>query len=99
MPIFELVPQQEAEMKSATGPRSKIMREYLGYVEQVGPGKAGKLQPSEGETVGAVRRRIGAAARRAGKDLVIKRVGDEVYFWKAGGEVPRRGRGRPRKDQ
>ena len=99
MPNFELVPQQEAEMRSATGPRAKIMKEYLSYVEQVGPSKAGKLQPLEGETVGAVRRRIGAAARRAGKDWVIKRVGDEVYFWKAGGEVPRRGRGRPRKDQ
>lgn len=95
MPKFELMSQTEAELRSATGPRAAIAREYVAYIEQLGPRKAGKLEVSEGETAGAVRRRIGAAAKLSGKDVVIKRVGDSVYFWlRSGG--PRRP-GRPRK--
>ena len=61
-------------------------------------GQAGKFQSSEGESALAMRRRLNAAAKLTGKDLVIKRAGEEVYFWeeskKSGG---RRRRGRPRK--
>ena len=98
MPKFELVSLSDAEMKSATGKRAEIMREYLGYIEQLPGGKAGRLQAGQGESAGAVRRRLGAAARLAGKDLVIKRAGDEVYFWTRtrSGNTSRR-RGRPRK--
>ena len=82
-------------MKSATGKRAQMMAEYVGFIERLQEGQAGKLQPDEGETVVAVRRRLGAAANLAGKDLVMKRAGDEIYFW-----LPRPGerpRGRPRK--
>ena len=95
MPTFELVTVEEVAMKTTPGKRAKILEEYLGYVEQLKSGQAGKLQPSEGETTTAVRRRIGAAAKLVGKDLVIKRVGDDVYFWEP--EGARRRRGRPRK--
>ena len=93
MPTFELVPQAEAEVTSATGKRAEITREYLGYVEQLRPGKAGKLQAAEGETASAVRRRLGAAAKLSGRSIVIKRVGEDIYFW---GKFAGR-RGRPRK--
>ena len=81
MAKFEMVPQAEAEIKSATGKRAEVLSEYLGYIEKLETGQAGKLEASEGETIGAVRRRIGAAAKLAGKDMVIKRVGPEIYFW------------------
>ncbi len=99
MPRFELVSVQEALAKSASGKRAKILREYLGYIEQLAAGQAGRLQVTEGETVATIRRRLGAAAKFGGKDLVIKRVGDEVYFWvqaQGTGTAGRR-RGRPRK--
>ena len=92
MPTFKVVSQQEAELRAATGRRAEITREYLGYVNQLGPGQAGCLRPSEDETIAAVRRRLGTAAKLGGKDLTIKRVGDEIYFW-----AKTRRRGRPRK--
>jgi hypothetical protein len=85
----------EAKAKSATGKRALILQEYLGYIEQLEQGKACKLTPGEGESVGMVRRRLGAAAKAFGEDVVIKRAGDEVYFWLKG--TPRQRRGRPRK--
>ena len=81
MPKFELVPVHEAVLKTATGKRAQINKEYLGYIERLEEGKAGKLSAAAGESGGAVRRRLGQAARLAGKDLVIKRSGDDVLFW------------------
>ena len=95
MPNFEMVSLAEAEMKSATGRRAEITREYLGYIDQLQRGEAGRLEASEGESISAVRRRLGAAAKVAGKELVIKRRGDEIYFWVR----PGKRRGRPPKQQ
>ena len=91
MAKFELVPRADAEIQSATGKRADILREYLGYLEQLGGDQAGKLEAGEGETPSAVRRRLGAAAKVAGKELVIRRSGDDIYFWVKGR------RSRPRK--
>ncbi len=94
MPRFETVPVNEALVKTASRQQAEILKEYLAYIEQLKRGEAGKLQAAEGETVKAVSRRLGTAAKLSGKDLVIKRTGDEVYFW-----VKERGtrRGRPRR--
>ena len=97
MPKFELVSLADAEVNSASGKRAEILREYLGYINQLQGDQAGRLQVTEGESPAAVRRRLGAAARLAGKDIVIRRLGDEVYFWARSG-TRRGGRhGRPRK--
>lgn len=97
MPTFELVSIGEVMTKFATGRRAQTLKEYLGYIEQLKAGQAGRLQASEGESVAAVRRRLGAAAKTAGKDLLIRRDGDEVYFWmRTPGQAARRQRGRPR---
>ena len=78
---------------------AQIIREYIGYIDRLSEGQAGKLVAAEGETTGAVRRRLGAAAKLAGKDLVIRRADGGVYFWTRSGpsKAPSR-RGRPRKD-
>ena len=97
MPDFELVPLDEARLQaSLTGKRGAIMKEYLGYINQLRGGQAGKLRAGEGETTAAIRRRLGAAAQQAGKELAVRRIGDEVLFWEeAGRSAPRRrGRGR-----
>lgn len=99
MPHFELMPLEEATVKSASGRRAEITREYLGYIGQLGEGQAGRLRAGEAETISAVRRRLGAAAKLAGKKLVIKRAGEELYFWVEPGAPPAGGRrrGRPRR--
>ena len=81
MPTFDQVPLQEAILKTATGKTAKITQEYLGYIEHLPEGQAGRLQPGEGESVATVRRRLGVAAKLSGKDITIKRQGTEVYFW------------------
>ena len=97
MPRFEIVSMSEANVSlaagsAATGRRAEIMREYGSYIEQIGPNQAGKLTPDEGESVATVRRRVGAAAKLANRDLVISRQGEQVFFWPA-----RKRRGRPRR--
>ena len=86
MPSFERVPLAEAKMRTASGKRAQIIQEYVVYIEQLGRGEAGRLQASEGESLAAVRRRLGAAAKASGRNVAMKRAGAELYFW-----VERRG--------
>ncbi len=92
MPTFDHVPLQEAMLKTATGKAAQITKEYLGYIEQLTEGQAGRLQPGEGEGVATVRRRLGVASKLSGKDITIKRQGNEVYFWVQQEPRPRRQR-------
>jgi hypothetical protein len=93
MPQFESVSMNEALSKTASpSKRTEIIQGYVGYINQLRPRKAGRLQAEDGETIGAIRRRLGEAAKLSGANLVIRRVGEEIYFWKR----PRRP-GRPRK--
>ena len=97
MPNFDLVPLQEARLKTATGRRGQFLQEYADYIQQLPEGQAGKLQATENEKVSSVRRRLTVAATALGKKLTIKRMGDELYFWieTSQDEKPRR-RGRRR---
>ena len=81
MPRFEIIPSGDVPQPKPTGRRAEILNEYKGYIEQVGRKGAGKLTPGEGETTQAVRRRLGAAAKLAGTNLVVKRNGHDIYFW------------------
>ena len=94
MPQFEVVSVAEAMARGTRSRRAAVVGQYVGYIEQVGPDRAGKLVPDPGETVMAVRRRLNVAAKASGKNLRVARAGDEVYFWQ---EAARRARGRPPK--
>ena len=103
MPKLDIVPMEEAKVKTASESaakrkRAQILQEYLGYIDQLKSGEAGRLVAGAGETTATVRRRIGAAARAVGHKLTIRRAGDEVYFWaverlRATNGRRRRGRG------
>ena len=95
MPEFELVSRQEATARSDTGKRSQIIQEYVEHVQLLGPDQAGRITLSPGDTMATVRRRLGAAIKATGKNVQIKRVGADIYFWEE--PVKRRG-GRPRKN-
>ena len=98
MPTLEVVSLQDAQLElSLTGKRGVIIRQYMDFIGQLEAGQAGKLIPDESETTAAIRRRLGAAAQLLGKNLVVNRLGDAVFFWEeAGGPAPRR-RGRRKK--
>ena len=95
MPEFEVVPLQQAITSSPTRGRSDAIREYSQFIEQLSRDEAGKLTPSDGETVATVRRRLGSAVKASGKNMQIKRLGAEIFFWE---EPSKRRGGRPRKD-
>ncbi len=92
MPLFETVSMDAAQKRTAPLKQRPFVEEYSAYIEQLKPRTAGKLQPSDGESTRAVRRRLGSAAKASGTELVIKTVGDEVYFW-----IKKKRRGRSRK--
>ena len=82
MPEFEVISRQEAMARSDTGKRSQTIREYVEYVDSLGPDQAGRITLLPGETVPTVRRRLGAAIKATGRSIQIKRVGADIYFWK-----------------
>ena len=95
MPEFELVPRQQAIVSSFSRDRSDVIREYSQFIDQLGRDEAGKLTPSHGEAVATLRRRLGSAVKASGKNIQIKRVGAEIYFWE---EPSKRRGGRPPKN-
>ena len=95
MPRFEFLSIRDARVDLALkGSRGEILREYMGYIEQIDPEHAGKLTAAEGESTAAIRRRLGAAAQLLEKSLEVTRFGRVVYFWEGEEDRPRR-RGRP----
>ncbi len=94
MPEFEVVPLDEAMLKTASGRQGQIVKQYSIYIERLETGGAGRLQASPNEKITTIRRRLITTARLLGKELVIKRTGDELYFWvkSSSEERPRRRR-------
>ena len=95
MPEFQIVTRQEAMSSAMTGTRSQALQEYAQYIESLDPNMAGHITPSVGETVATVRRRLGSAVKASGRNIQIKRLGSEIFFWE---DPPKRGGGRPRKN-
>jgi len=95
VPHFQLVPLEEAtRLARASSHRPQLLQEYASFIRNLGPGEAGKLAPSDGETSMAIRRRLTAAAKQLGKEIQSRRDGEAVYFWVKTGT---RRRGRPPK--
>src|ERR671918_1950728 len=81
MPDFEIVPLDEARLKTLSGRQGQIVKQYSQYIEQLEGGQAGKLHATSDEKITTIRRRLVTTARLLGKELIIKRTGDELYFW------------------
>ena len=83
MPGFRRVPREETSgRRPAVNPAAAQLKQYQGYIKKVPTGETGRLTPGKGETLAAVRRRLGAAAKALGVQLKMKRVGDRVFFWR-----------------
>jgi hypothetical protein len=84
MPELTTVSVQEAKLRTIPGRQGKFLNEYADYLQQVPPGQAGKLRVGESEKHTTVRRRLATAAKNMNILLIIKRAGQDVYFWREG---------------
>jgi hypothetical protein len=100
MPEFTTLSVQEAQLRTIPGRQGKFINEYADYIQQLPQGQAGKLSIGEDEKHTAIRRRLATTAKAMNITLIIKRSGNDLYFWREEREAeqPRRGRrrrGRP----
>ncbi len=95
MATFEVISMNDAQLElTLTGRRGAVIRKYIEYLDSRQTDQAGKLTADAEETTAAIRRRLATAAQLTGRDLVITRQDNVVYFWEKGDgpEPKRRGR-------
>jgi hypothetical protein len=85
MPEFTTVSVQEAQIRTIPGRQGKFINEYADYIQQLPKGQAGRLRGGESENPMAIRRRLAGAAKAMHITLIIKRSGNDVYFWREDG--------------
>jgi hypothetical protein len=81
-------------MRTMSGRLGTYMNEYADYIQQLPKGQAGRLRCVAGENPLTIRRRLSVAAKALAASLIIKRSGEDIYFWREGREEeqPRRRR-------
>jgi hypothetical protein len=89
MPEFTTVSVQEAQLRTIPGRQGKFINEYADYIQQLPQGQAGKLSIGEDEKHTAIRRRLATTAKAMSINLIIKRSGNDLYFWREDGEAER----------
>ena len=94
MPEFTTVSMTEAQLRTIAGRKGRYISEYADYIQQLPHGQAGRLRGGESEKPLTIRRRLNSAAQLLGIPLIIKRSGNELYFWQEDteDEQPRRKR-------
>jgi hypothetical protein len=85
MPEFTTVSVQEAQIRTIPGRQGTFMNEYVDYIQQLPRGQAGRLKIGESENPLTIRRRLVTATQMLGINLIIKRSGQDVYFWREDG--------------
>jgi hypothetical protein len=86
MPDFTTVSVQEAQLRTIPGRQGKFINEYADYIQQLQQGQAGKLTIGESEKHTTIRRRLTVAANTLDIHIIIKRSGNDLYFWQGGGQ-------------
>jgi hypothetical protein len=88
-------------MRTIPRRQGKFINEYADYIQQLPQGQAGKLTIGEDETHTTVRRRLAAAGKAMHISLIIKRSGNDMYFWRENGgdEQPRSKRSYTRRNK
>jgi hypothetical protein len=89
MPEFTTVSVQEAQLRTVPGRQGTFINEYADYIQEVTSGQAGKLHAVEDENSLTIRRRLISAANALGIQIIIKRSGSDLYFWRENEEQPR----------
>ncbi|MFC1901683.1 hypothetical protein ACFLX3_01990 [Chloroflexota bacterium] len=81
---LEYVTREEAEKIRRTMPKSKMMKEYEGYLKQLPDGQVGKIEVTPKDSVKSqtIRNRLVRASKYLELNIETKRVGNTVLFWK-----------------
>ena len=95
MPNFAKLLRVEAVLKTATAKSTEHLKEYIHHISNLAEHEAVKIEASAGESLRAVSRRVRTAAKHTGKEVEVKRAGEEVYVWLK--TKAKRKPGRPRK--
>ena len=85
MPEFTTVSVQEAQLRTIPGRQGKFINEYADYIQQLPHVQAGKLSIGEGKKHTAIKRRLATTAKAMHINLIIKRSGNDLYFWREDG--------------
>jgi hypothetical protein len=78
---------KEVQLRTIPGRQGQFINEYADYIQQLPTGQAGKLSIGAGEKHTAIRRRLVTSAKALNIPLIIKRSGNELYFWQENGEA------------
>jgi hypothetical protein len=89
MPDFTTVSVPEAQLRTIPGRQGRFMHEYADYIQQLLTGQAGRPRIGESEKHATVRRRLVVTAKALNIPLIIKRSGNDLYFWREDGEEER----------
>jgi hypothetical protein len=91
MPEFATVSVQEAQLRTIPGRLGQFINQFADYIQQLPHGQAGKLSIGEDEKHTVIRRRLVTTAKAMNIPLIIKRSGNDLYFWRENGtdEQPR----------
>jgi hypothetical protein len=85
MPEFTTVPVHEAQLRTTPGRPGLFINEYADYIQSLPKGQAGRLTIGEGEKHPAIRRRLVTTAKAMNIPLIVKRSGNDLYFWRENG--------------
>ena len=81
MPEFTTVSVREAQLRTIPGRPGKYVSEYADYLLQLPQGQAGKLTIDESKKHTTIRRRLTVAANALDIHIIIKRSGNDLYYW------------------
>jgi hypothetical protein len=91
MPEFTTLSLKEAKVQTTSGRQERYLHEYINYLTNLPKGQAGRLRIGAEESPVTIRHRLGVAAKTLGIPVIIKRSGNDLYFWREDGkeEQPR----------
>lgn len=82
MAKVDFVPVDQAKLLTRRlSPRELVLEEYKGYVEKLTSETAGRLSMEENDRPATIRNRLLRAAKALGKEIEIRRVKNEIFFW------------------
>jgi hypothetical protein len=85
MPEFTTVSVTEAQLQTTSGRQKTFLQDYVAYIQQLPRGQTGRLRVEESEDPLTIRRRLVSAAKAMNIHLIMKRSGNELYFWREDG--------------
>jgi len=81
---LEFITSEQAKHYKRKMPKSKVMQEYEGYLQQLPEGQIGKIEIDKVDCINptTVKVRLIRAGRNLGMDIKLRRVENVVLFWK-----------------